>query len=315
MLVLDTTRHVAEAARDVAIDDDAIERWAKSLAANSFDAAGPGLLEHLPGTRDQAANLVLLVDALNFCFWSPDPIRIQWRGRVYERYNAMLVSLILAAKSDPRWFDPRYWLLVPADELRQVLAGTGELLMMPEREQVVRETARVLLDRYDGQFFRAADSVNFRAWPLAVLLMTNFESFRDVSRYGNKPVYFMKRAQICAMDLSAALRLKDHDGLEGLDELTAFADYRIPQALRHLGILRFSARLADVVDRAAELQPGTPEEVEIRSASVQAVDRMTAMARQNGHRVAAWQVDCALWELSHAPEVNVPHHRTRTIYY
>lgn len=315
MLVLDSTRLVIERARHVSIDEAAISAWADALDASAAGTAGPGLLEHLPGTREQAANLVLLIDALNFCFWSSDPIRIQWRGAVYERYNAMLVSLMLAAKTDPRWFDARYWLLVPAGELRQVLGGTGELLLMPEREQVVRETARVLLDRYDGRFYLAADSVNFRAWPLAVLLMTNFESFRDVSRYGDRPVYFMKRAQICAMDLSTTLKLKGHEGLEGLEELTAFADYRIPQMLRHLGILRFAPELAAAVEAEREIPRDSPEEVEIRAATIQAVDRMTQAARQRGHRVAAWQVDCALWEQSHAADVSVRHHRTRTIYY
>ena len=315
MLILESTRQVVENARHVSIDDAAILSWAGRLADDSFDGITPGLLEHLPGTRDEAANFVLLLDSLNFCFWSPSPIRIQWRGNLYERYNAMLVSLMLAARSDARWFDARYWLLVPAEELRQVLGGTGELLLMRERERVVRETARVLLDRYDGQFFRAAESVNLRAWPLAVLLMTNFESFRDVSRYGYKPVYFMKRAQICAMDLSAALKLKGHDGLEGLEELTAFADYRVPQALRHLGILKLSSELAARIEREEEIDADSPEEVEIRAATIQAVNRMVQAAQARGHRASAWQVDCSLWEQSHASDVRIPHHRTRTIYY
>ncbi|HWL93643.1 MAG TPA: queuosine salvage family protein, partial [Phycisphaerae bacterium] len=103
--MLESTRAVVENARHVRVDDDAIKRWARSVSPLSLapDAqAGHDLFGHIPGTREQVANFVLLLDALNFCFWSSDPIRIEWRGRTYERYSAMLVSLILSAKQDPR---------------------------------------------------------------------------------------------------------------------------------------------------------------------------------------------------------------------
>ena len=81
MLVLNSTRSVVEAATQVTIDDAAIEAWARGLLPGSIDPSGHDLLEHIPGTREEIANLILLIDALNFCFWSPNPIRIQWRGR------------------------------------------------------------------------------------------------------------------------------------------------------------------------------------------------------------------------------------------
>ena len=100
-----------------------------------------------------------------------------------------------------------------------------------------------------------------------------------------------------------------------MEDLTAFADYRIPQALRHLGILRFSRELAGAVDAEEELARGSAEEVEIRAASIQAVDRMVRAGRQAGIETTAWEVDWHLWELSHAPDVTVNHHRTQTVYY
>src|SRR5262249_39745356 len=157
---------------------------------------------HLPPQFDKLANFILLVDALNFCFWSDDPIHIQWRGETYHRFNAMFVSLILATKSDPRWCDPEFWMIVPSEELRSVLSGTGTLLLLDEREAIVRDTGRVLIERFDGKFTNAIESVNFQAWALAVLLMTSFDSFRDVSSHDKQPVFFMKRAQICAVDLA-----------------------------------------------------------------------------------------------------------------
>lgn len=315
MFVLETTKAVVEQAEHVGIDDEAIARWAREVAPESLRPSGHELLSYLPGSQEQLANLILLIDSLNFCFWSPDPIRIQWRGETYERFNAMLVSLMLAAKYDQRWFDAEHWVSVPLDEIREVLSGKGELLLLDERERILRETGRVLLDRFDGQFMNAIESVNERAWPLAVLLMTNLDSFRDVSQYKGRPVYFMKRAQICALDLSVAWQQKGHSSLSGLEELTAFADYRVPQALRHIGVLTFSPSLTEVIEQEREIDEGAPEEVEIRAATIQAVDRMAKAAGSAGKTVPAWQIDWYLWQLSHDPEVKLNHHRTRTVYY
>lgn len=315
MLVLESTRHVVDSATHVSIDDDAISLWAKQVSPSALKPAGHDLLAQLAGSQEKLANLVLLIDALNFCFWSSDPLRFEWRGRTYERFNAMFVSLLLAARYEPGWYDPRFWLDVPSDEIRQVLGGKGELLLMEERERIIRETGRILVDRFDGQFMYAIESVGNKAWPLAILLMTEFDSFRDVANYRGKIVYFMKRAQIAALDISMAWQTHEYPPLSGLDELTAFADYRIPQALRHLGILKLSDELAGRVDTDEELLKGSPEEIEIRAASIHAVDRMTRTAGAQGKRASPWQLDWYLWELSHADEVTARHHRTRTVFY
>lgn len=318
MLVLQSTKAVVDGARHVRVDDDAIVKWARGVSPSALSPStqvGHSLFEHLPGTRDEVANLILLIDALNFCFWSSDPIRIEWRGQSYERFNAMLVSLMLTSRHDPRWFDPAYWLEVPREEIQQVLSGRGELLMMNERERIIRETGRVLLDRYDGRFSAAVDSVNGRAWPLAVLLMTNFDSFRDVGKLRGRPVYFLKRAQICAVDLSTAWSMRGEGGLEGLEELTAFADYRVPQALRELGIIVLSPELGAAIEAEEEIGVESEEEIEIRAATIQAVDRMVKAAGAAGKRTTAWRVDWYLWGLSHEVSIGVKHHRTRTIFY
>ena len=317
MIVRETTRYVAEHARHVSIDDAAIESWAVRVQPAELRPPAHDLLSYLPGSRERLANLILLIDSLNFCFWSSDPIRIKWRGEMYERFNAMFISLMLAAKYEPRWMLAEYWLSVSGAELRETLGGKGqgELLMLDQREQIVRETARTLLERFDGEFINAIESVNHGAWPLAVLLMANFDSFRDVSNYHGKPVYFMKRAQICALDLAIAWQTHDFGSLKGLDELTAFADYRVPQALRHLGIVRFDPELASAVDAGQELPRESDEEIEIRAATIEAVDRMQRAASAADKSAAVWQIDWYLWLLSHADDVVVNHHRTRTVYY
>jgi hypothetical protein len=315
MIVLDSTRAVVEQATQVRIDDAAIERWARDVAPRDLKGHDVELYGYLAGNEAKLANIILLIDALNFCFWSSDPIRVEWRGRTYERFGAFFVSVILAAHGEPGWYDPRFWLDVSAEDIRAALGGRGELLLMDERVHIIRETARTLLDRFDGQFIHAIESVSFRAWPLAVLLMTEFDSFRDVANYRGGVVYFMKRAQICALDIAVARQVHEQGALSGLDELTAFADYRVPQILRHLGILELTPELAAMVDSETELATGGVGEVEIRAASIQAVDRMVRRLQDTGKPASAWQVDVYLWERSHRETMAAKHHRTRTVYY
>jgi len=58
----------------------------------------------------------------------------------------------------------------------------------------------------------------------------------------------------------------------GKEDLTMFADYRVPQILRHLGIFQYSAELADAIDSEKELPYSSKWEVEIRAATVLAVE-------------------------------------------
>lgn len=47
-----------------------------------------------------------------------------------------------------------------------------------------------------------------------------------------------------------------------------FADYRVPQILRHVDIFDYSPGLAAKIDQEIELPYSSPEEVEIRAATV-----------------------------------------------
>ena len=70
-----------------------------------------------------------------------------------------------------------------------------------------------------------------------------------MATYQGRKVYFYKRAQIFATDLHAAFGSKGWGRFEDLDELTAFADYKLPQVLRHVGILCYAEQLAHKVDQ------------------------------------------------------------------
>lgn len=296
------------------IDRAAIERWAERVSREDLRPTGHSLLAELPGDRDQLANLVLLIDALNFCFWGPQPVH-SVRGVEHRGFNAMLAAISDTARRDARWFDPRFWCAATADEFRMGVSPSSELPMLHERQRIMRETGKLLLERFDGRFSEAVESVNRRAWDLAALLLVSFDSFRDVSEHRNRPVFFAKRAQITALDLSMTWVEHGYEALAGLESLSAFADYRLPQALRHMGILEVSEDLAAAIEGSVELAAGGEEEVELRAATIVAVERMREELSRRGLETPAWQIDWYLWEHSHDADVRIAHHRTRTIFY
>jgi len=127
-----------------------------------------------------------------------------------------------------------------------------------------------------------------------------------VASYRGHPVPLLKRAQIAAADLHGAGLAAFPD----LAALTCFADYKLPQVLRHHGALEYAERLAPVVDDRREIPPCDPVEVEIRAATVVAVDRLAAAA---GRR--AFEMDWILWDLAQTLRGMRPYHRVRTVFY
>jgi Potential Queuosine, Q, salvage protein family len=237
---------------------------------------------------------VLVLDTINFSFWGS--------GRGYWQLAEALRDAFDAG--DPLWEPAR---LVELDEAG-LTALIGEFPIPDRRVAALHALARLAEREADGSL---AGLVPPSAPELAELLSRNLESFRDVSIYGDFAVPLLKRAQIAAADLwgSGAIHFDD------VDQLTCFADYKLPQALRHLGALEYSSHLARRVDDWVELEPGAPEEVEIRAATVVAVEELRDRLAAGGRDLTAVEVDWMLWDYAQGLFPVRPYHRTRTVFY
>jgi hypothetical protein len=108
--------------------------------------------------------------------------------------------------------------------------------------------------------------------------------------------------------------------------LTTFADYRVPQILRHFDILEYSPALAEIVDSQKELAMGSSDEISIRAATVTAVEDLVTFLNEgssgnptnNGERFTAVTVDWYLWQVGermHQAGLMKPFHKVRTHFY
>ena len=90
-----------------------------------------------------------------------------------------------------------------------------------------------------------------------------------------------------------------------------------PQAsLRQLGVLNYSPELADKIDRGVPIEHDSKPEIEIRAATLIAIELIKQNFIENGQNINSVQANNALWLLSKQPKFKAkPYHLTKTIYY
>lgn len=265
---------------------------------------------HFLGEEELTLRYLLVLDALNFCFW-PDK---SWSvaGPLGERltgYFGLAYALRRAAKGSPEFFGPGNLARLDEAGLR---AAIGEIPLLPWRVRASREVGEALLRFGSAQaFFGAARGSCAR---LVELLTAHLSSFRDSALYGGKQVCFHKRAQILCADLAGTFSEEGPGALVDLPWLTAFADYKLPQILWARGALVLHPGLAQRIQRREQIPAGSPQEVELRAATVVAVEELVGRLAYLGRRVRPFEADWMLWNLAQEP-LPLPHHRTLTLFY
>ena len=333
--ILSTTKEVIQRARLVWIDTTQLEYLARSLLTPQNEATGqasgaagitapawPAQYHFFDGS-ERTLNWLLVLDALNFCFWAEKGQarwQIEYRGEVLNGYWAEAAALRRAVEENKPLWDAGYLSNIDRQELASIFRGLSHdgpgIPLFEERLRCAREVGQVLLERFGGQFSHLIEQTGQSGGALALALSEHFSSFRDVATYEGKEVHFFKRAQICAADLHGAFGGSSWGMFTDMDELTIFADYKLPQVLRHYGVLVYAPELADRIDRLELLAPGGVEEVEIRAATIWASELLRReIVRLGGQAVTAVEIDQLLWHLGQDAADMRPYHRVRTIFY
>jgi hypothetical protein len=286
-----------------------------------------------PEATEQTIGWIFALDALNFCFWgqADDPSdrwRIESGGVTHDGYMALAIALRDAARAGIPIWDPGWQAAVDEPALERILGpapGSAAIPLMPERVTNLRELGAGMQafergSRPYGAFVAAAGSSAPR---LVQAIVDTFPSFRDVARWtpagGEGPsieVRFLKRAQILVSDLAAALADAPDVAIANRDQLTAFADYKVPQVLRHFGMLAYDDDLAGRIRKRTAIAAGSREEIEIRAATIWGCELIRQELDRHGGRFTASDVDWLLWNAGQSlPADHEPYHRTVTMFY
>lgn len=217
--VVSSCAAVVAVARHVVLKQDAIHAAATSLLERcrqgvTWDEEGwhyslkeEGAAGASEERTERAARYLLLLDALNFCFWPDESweydrlaCALASAAAAYEGYvrqcggsNAELTS----APLDP--LDPANW--SNATEATLATWVGGRMPNAAERVRLVREIGNGVTHSWGGSVSHAVYSCEKSACRLVDLVTATFAGFRDASNYRGNQVHLLKRAQIFVADV------------------------------------------------------------------------------------------------------------------
>jgi hypothetical protein len=339
--VLESVKRVMARARLVSVHPERVGAAVSRFGSLLEDGAGWAHPCHFFDGAEETLRWIFVLEVLNHCFW-PDADGRVWtvfyKGEHWSGYWGLAASLKRAVEAGVPITDAAYLSTISREDLARILEGEGEgkvegesqgqgvgggkdegegeIPLFERRLENLREAGAVLLEKYGGDAANLVRSAQGDAVRLAVEVASAFPSFRDEARYAGERVFFWKRAQIFAWDLHAAFEGKGIGALSRTEELTAFADYKLPQVLRELGVVSYARELAQKVDGRVPILAGSPEEVEIRAATVCAVELLKQAFARAGEETSSARIDNWLWRLGQLDDFRKrPYHRCRTIYY
>jgi hypothetical protein len=317
--VLSTIEPVVSAARRVRIREPAIEEvagWMAYEALPWLDLRSPLIPE---GHDADTLDFIFLTATINFAFTDFErhvPFTTHFAGAERSDSDAMMACLKRALDAGTPLLDGAYLARIGRDELARIFTGSLLIPLLDERLAIFHEVGRALEARHGGRFHHLVESTPPTVADLLGRLIEEFPSFRDETTYRGRPVVFLKRAQLLLWLLHARFRGTGFFALEDPEELTIFADYIVPVALRLLGITEYSAELERAIQARQVLPRDSEEEVEIRATAIWACQLLTAALnrrRPPDRQIIPAVLDARLW--THYHETHWPHHLTITTAY
>lgn len=283
--------------------------------------------------RERVSLYILALDAINFCFWPCKNYPEETHINPLE-YDTLAVALKKLAEADDQNYsdDMSSYAFSPGRLAQTTMESMTALLEphlsghyldnMARRAQLWKEVGEVLLEHFGGSAMQLIAHADGSAPRLVELIFSHFPGFRDeVTIDDSDRVVFLKRAQIFVGDVNAGLKLN----LKNLEHLTTFADYRVPQILRHFEILEYSPELSTIVDSNTEIPMESPNEISIRAATVVGVEELVKHLNAEditssgpSNQFNDVNVDWYLWQVGekmHHDGLLKPFHKVRTHFY
>lgn len=230
------------------IDCEKIKFWLSSNPYNLFDMG-----------IDKTINFMLIFDSIDYCFWGQPKWTIETIDGKKDGSDALLYALLNYVKN----LNKIDFTNVSFEEFSNILKGNVEIPFLRERYNTVISICNVVNKRMNGNFYSYIKDINVDT-ELFDIIINNFADFCDEREYDGNKVYFYKLAQLLTSDI---LHIKELISGTKVDysHLVGCADYKIPQTLRALGILKYNDELSNIIDNKVLIDKNSKYEVEIRA--------------------------------------------------
>ncbi len=261
-------------------------------------------------------HFLLIFDSLSFSYWGDPKWKIKYNNEELDGAYAMVCAVAKAFEKGIPILDPKYFANMEESDFSKILEGNIEIPLFKERLDIIRETGKILLDKFDGDFTNLVKKAKGDLQVMLDLLLENFPSFRDTSLYKGEKIYFYKRAQLLIADIYQTFNNGEFGEMTNASVLTACADYKLPLILRKMGIISYSDYLADKIDNKVEIKKDSEEEIELRANTIWAIELIREKIKKAMPNVYSIHINDYIWTLSQKKSKDdKPYHLTRTIFY
>ncbi|MBI4089336.1 MAG: hypothetical protein HY424_01355 [Candidatus Levybacteria bacterium] len=255
------------------------------------------------GKFEKTSQHIFIQDTVNFCFWAKKNEK-KWKveypkGKIEDGWKALVNCFDRAHEERIPIDDCEFLEDISLEQVKNIFRSCNgtEIPLLEKRWELLKESGKVLRQKFEGNIINLIKKADFDAIEIAKNVVKYFPSFRDP---------FYKRAQIFPYDVSLLKNMR----IKNTNQLTAFADYRLPQILREFGVLAYKKELAEKIDSYILLKSGNHKETEIRSATIIACDLIAKEIK-----VMPVTAENALWSLSQKWKSQHPYHRILTTNY
>lgn len=255
----------------------------------------------------------LIFNSINYCYFDHD------RKKFFD--GTMSGSSLAVTRITENWEDLRRpEFLAYVDEnylLSELFTAECPISMAKERAHALREVGQFINQNPDFTFRKFFRKYKSNAYFISQIIPTLLSSWEDA---------FFKRAQLFVGMVYGRFQHDEICPFEGgLEDLTVFADYKVPETLIRMGIISPNASLMARIHRREWIHSGSRKELELRAATVLGADAlMNALNARREVPLNALHMDCLLWSAKRkATEVPdglfvqdpITHHYTMTTDY
>lgn len=265
--IIKSSKYVMDNAKYVKIDYDKLDDFIQNidcknlkfwLSNNPYNIFELGI--------DNIVNFLLYFEAIDYSFWGNPKWTIETNLGFKDGSDALLYSLLNYFK-ESKHID---FLSINLEDFKHILKGNIEIPLIEERYNTLVEVSRIVNNKMNGNFYVAIKNIK-KDTELLEFIISNFPSFKDERKYNGKTIYFYKLAQLLVSDILHLRELLERIEVD-YSNLVGCADYKIPQTLRALEIIKYSPELEWVIDNKKEIKTSSKYEVEIRASTLVVID-------------------------------------------
>lgn len=237
------------------IDCKALKHWLSNNPYNLFDLDISSMI-----------NLMLFFESIDYSFWGNPKWNIDTEIGKKDGSDALLYIMIKYAKEN-KLFD---FTKVTFEEFESMLTGNIAIPLLRERYQTLVEISSIVNNKMNENFYEYIKDIRDDI-KLFDIIVSNFPSFKDERTYNGKTVYFYKLAQVLTSDILHLRKMVENINVD-YSHLIGCADYKIPQTMRALEILKYDNELSQIVDNKVEIDCSSEYEVEIRASMIVVIE-------------------------------------------